>query len=224
MKAKRLKIRREWPPRTTVSYVECVYCRRRFYRRTSAARCVNTFCNTQCFNNWRNIAVKARARHCLKCDKEFVPSAYQLASGHGKYCSAKCCTDSVIAKLLRPENRIKARLTYFARGRHTQQAERHGSLAPGWKGGVCYKRGYRYLTVGRRCVQEHRLVMELHLGRRLRSDEHVHHINHDRLDNRLDNLEVLSRSEHGKKHAEEYRQMYTGVPRGERKKHAHKTS
>lgn len=45
-------------------------------------------------------------------------------------------------------------------------------------------------------VYEHRLVMEKHLGRYLTDDEVVHHIDHDKLNNKISNLQLLSKSEH----------------------------
>src|SRR3990167_4847235 len=45
-------------------------------------------------------------------------------------------------------------------------------------------------------VLQHRLVAECHLGRLLTRSEHVHHLNHDRQDNRWENLEVMNRAAH----------------------------
>lgn len=50
----------------------------------------------------------------------------------------------------------------------------------------------RHLTDGEPYAAEHRLVMARHLGRPLAGDENVHHRNGDRLDNRLENLELWS--------------------------------
>lgn len=50
----------------------------------------------------------------------------------------------------------------------------------------------RHLTNGATTVAEHRLVMARHLGRALLPGEVVHHLNGDRTDNRLENLELWS--------------------------------
>lgn len=52
-------------------------------------------------------------------------------------------------------------------------------------------------------VFEHRLIMEKHIGRYLRDDEVVHHINHVRNDNRLENLELMTFKEHASLHMRE---------------------
>lgn len=59
------------------------------------------------------------------------------------------------------------------------------------------------LMVENREVYAHRHIMAIHLGRPLRRDEVVHHKNHDRTDNRLENLELMSHSDHARMHCTE---------------------
>ena len=69
---------------------------------------------------------------------------------------------------------------------------------PLWKGGEGFvtKRGYREIKHGvNRGKLEHRVIYEQHYGIQLLPHQNIHHINGDKLDNRIENLELWDTSQ-----------------------------
>ena len=117
---------------------------------------------------------------CAACGTPFTVAPWQVRAGR-RFCSVVCSKP--------------------ARGRR-------GPANGRWKGGRrAHALGYVLVNLGPELGErlEHRLVMEQHIGRPLRSDEHVHHRNGIKNDNRIENLELLTRQQHIELHAMERR-------------------
>lgn len=79
--------------------------------------------------------------------------------------------------------------------------DKGGKNNPSWKGGKQNILGYTVLSMGKgKRKFEHRIVMEKFLDRKLTSQEKIHHINGIKTDNRIENLRVVTQSEHIKIH------------------------
>lgn len=113
---------------------------------------------------------------CKECGKEFVPSRYNQT-----FCSNSCSG--------------KSRKTYLTIPDCLQDASRKLDKNIGYVRVYCPMHP-KANTWG--YVYEHRLIAEGIIGRHLKKDEHVHHINGKRWDNRPENLKVMSSSEHSK--------------------------
>ena len=82
------------------------------------------------------------------------------------------------------------------------QLGRSGPRSNSWKGGRVSQDGYIYVYLGPYggYRPEHCIMMEQHLGRKLKHNEIVHHINGDKADNRLGNFLLTTRKEHPTHH------------------------
>ena len=58
--------------------------------------------------------------------------------------------------------------------------------------------GYEYICKNNKKYYVHRLVMEKYLGRQLNRGEQTHHVDGNKLNNNIENLQIVSASEHAK--------------------------
>lgn len=137
-----------------------------------------TFCSHKCQAKWAikraNTFKRPKPRkgshlNCLVCKKSFYVPQYRIKSGKVRYCSRSCLAKDHLDKF-RPIHGFKK----IGRPKHK----------------------YKTIMVNGNQVREHRWLMEQHIGRKLERWEHVHHINDDSSDNRIENLMVVSNSDH----------------------------
>lgn len=162
---------------------QCEQCGEEFYPLYGGRR-VPRFCSRACSDAWqrRNRVI----RTCEVCGRDFSRPPSWKTRQRARFCSKDC--ESL--------GKAKRKAGHMHNGRpavidNSGYVRVHEPDHP-----AAYKNGQ---------VFEHRLVMENFLGRRLATSEHVHHVNGNKTDNRLENLVIMDHLEHLALSGSEYR-------------------
>lgn len=153
--------------------IPCSVCGKPFYRQPAYIAQGRKLCSAACNRVYQTKTPVVKA--CARCGAEMTLKPSQASR---QYCSKACDTT---AKIVRPTGRTHngRPVLLNSQGYYTVYEPDHP---------------FAHKTNGR--VLEHRLVVERRLGRYLTTNEHVDHINQIKTDNRDENLQVLSPTEH----------------------------
>ena len=150
---------------------------------------------------------------------EHCRAPFERRHNSQRFCGPQCQREAEKARRKPPRKQtVQCRVCGddYQRGFTTKPAGRcprcqnpRGADHPRWRGGETYNSALNRWTVRTpdgRTMYRYRWVMEQAIGRPLRDDEHIHHINGDSTDDRLENLEIVSPTEHARKHQRDQRQ------------------
>lgn len=199
---------------------DCEICGKRCsVRKTLYESVKNHYCSLQCSAKGKK---KFPTKYCEHCGAAFYPVFLEQ-----KFCSGKCkglahrskrvlyrckqCQKRFWAIQSNDKNRVRKFCSvdcskkYFTGPRHHR-----------WEGGRSHMGGYSIVRRGKNpkrvkkngYILEHVLIMEAYLGRPLdyhgvghRDNELVHHVDRDKKNNKISNLELCIAHEHARYHA-----------------------
>ena len=187
----------------------CEYCGKEYRTKKKTAK----YCSHKC----ANVASAPRRKRqkaviCQNCKKIFFKTPGEIKRRGGiKFCSHKCQGDKK-----RQDNAIKVKCQYCskiifkAKSRVIKGRRNYCDMSclrkdfknnpPNPGKGFWLENGYKIIQYQCKPIKEHRHFMEQHLGRKLLRKEVIHHVNGIKTDNRIENMKVISQSEHRKLH------------------------
>lgn len=155
---------------------------------------VSKYCSVEC----KTIALRGPEHKCLTCS-----SFFRSRNSDPKYCSVACKIVGITAdktcfcaecskEFQRPhgKRRVYCSRNCAMKARNAGKKAIYTELKTKPDKGWINNAGYIATKIDGKHKLQHRLVMEQHLGRKLESNERVHHKNGIRDDNRIENLEL----------------------------------
>lgn len=184
--------------RADTTQLVCEECGKKFFIEKSKVRarekhCKIKFCSRECYRKHN----KTKEKICPICRKSFAPSNSKTI-----FCSNKCrITSYAVGEKVCPNCGTK----FIPQRSKTKFCSAHCRNAFAHKrylatGHFWYENGYKIIVTIDGHKKEHIFVMENYIGRKLKPDEVVHHKNGCRTDNRLENLQLMTRGEHSRLH------------------------
>lgn len=193
----------------------CQICNQPFQAHTKAQATKNKTCSKVCKNamiglkNSGETPPEQRSgmeqAACSVCGISFYRNKKHLVRVQHPVCSRQC--NGVLRGEEWKQHAHKGRQNWKTESEKALVERMTGETNPSWKGGITYKRPKgnhkgakyircpeEYLDMARKdgYIMEHRLLVAQHIGRMLSRTEVVHHINHDPLDNRIENLMLFA--------------------------------
>lgn len=152
----------------------CLICKKEYKRYGNSP---SVYCSNKCKHQGLQNKIELK---CMNCNK-----SYEIPKSQKKWADIRKRTKTFCSKECNYEyKRIHHCTKLWKSGKHITgrgYIKIWKPLHPNNINGYCY---------------EHRIVMEQHLGRYLTYDEVIHHKNKNKGDNRIENLELMTRADH----------------------------
>lgn len=160
----------------------CKICKKEFtIRDLNGRKSRREYCSRKCLLERPRKTINTK---CSICDDIITRIPSKIISSLKHYCSKECKIEG--------SRRFEAKRVID----YVTNNQGYEKQIMGKKGKAISLDGY-YVFDG---IKVHRILMEQYVGRKLKSSEIVHHINGDKFDNRIENLQLLTRAEHNKLH------------------------
>jgi len=183
----------------TITEAICECCGKTYYKSTRNPK--QKYCSVACMGKSQRAD---RTKICPICNKTFE---YKYSNKDQKYCSNKCSAmarankktikcDYCGKEFERILSAINKRQKHYC-SNECCYLDKAGKERNKPSNGIIMQEGYVFLhQKPNQYKAKHRIVMEQHLGRKLSSNEIVHHIDGNKTNNDISNLVLVTRAEH----------------------------